>query len=94
MNWQKIDSNKLKKHKRILLDPFGLTDVEFSEEEIAQQMRDLDNSKAVKRDINKKLEIEKNKSKLLCACRQNKIKEGYWVCVECGDKKHKVGTSK
>lgn len=85
--------NKIKRHNRVLLDSFGLTTVEWSEEEIKQQQRELDN-KAIKQDISRKIEIEKKKSKLFCSCKQHVRKDGYWVCVECGIKKRKVGTSK
>lgn len=84
---------RVKIHKRLLLDPFGLEERELTEEQIEQQKKELCN------DDNDPLEqkLHKIKLNLLCGHKQGVIKDGYAICMKCNYKwkvKNKFGTSK
>lgn len=83
---------KVKIHKQLLLDPFGLSRIEWTDEQIEQQKRELcnDDSSPVEQKLHKKLN-------LLCGHKQGVIKDGYAICMKCNYKwkvKIKAGTTK
>jgi len=72
---------RVKIHKQLLLDPLGLSGIEWTNEEIEQQNRELsnDDNNPVKQKLHKKLNL---------LCRHKKVvrKNGYTICIKCNDK--------
>lgn len=86
---------KVEIHKQVLLDPFGLLEREWTNEQIEQQKRELSNDD--KHTVKQKLQSNKLKLNLLCGHKQGVIKDGYAICLKCNHKwkvKSKIGTSK
>ena len=94
---------KLKIHKRLLLDPFGLLEEEWTEDEIRQQEQELNDLNNRKKSLKQKiLKVDTNKkfiSDLLCLHLKLVRKGDYVVCTKCGEKwkskdKNNKGTTK
>lgn len=74
---------KVKIHKQVLLDPFGLLGREWTDEEIEQQKREPCNDDSSP--VEQKLKSRK-KLNLLCGHKQGVIKDGYAICMKCNYK--------
>jgi hypothetical protein len=81
---------KLKLHKQLLLDPFGLLEEEWTEDELRKQEQELNDLNNRKKPVKPKIPKVNNRKKfisdLLCPHLKLVRKGDYVVCTKCGAK--------